>query len=77
LEQKKLEARKLLKKTAESHKSTVRCVRLFLAKIDKHVTQHLRFWAGVRTTMIYTHVLQRGRLAVIAKHPRGESPLDN
>jgi len=44
-------------------------------------TQHLRFWAGVRTvqellghkdvktTMIYTHVLQRGGLAV-------KSPLD-
>lgn len=44
-------------------------------------TQHLRFWAGVRTiqellghkdvktTMIYTHVVQRGALAV-------KSPLD-
>ena len=45
-------------------------------------TQHLRFWEGVRTvqellghedvktTMIYTYVLQRGGLAV-------RSPLDN
>ena len=45
-------------------------------------TQHLRFWAGVRkvqellghkdvkTTMIYTHVLQRGGLVV-------RSPLDD
>jgi hypothetical protein len=30
----------------------------------------------IKTTMIYTHVFQRGGLAVIAKHPCGKSPLD-
>jgi len=43
---------------------------------DIGTVQELLGHKDVKTTMIYTHVLQRGAGAVIAKHPVGKSPLD-
>ncbi len=49
---------------------------LLQAGYDIRTVQELLGHKDVKTTMIYTHVLQRGGLAVIAKHPVGKSPLD-
>ena len=49
---------------------------LLQAGYDIRTVQELLGHKDVRTTMIYTHVLQRGGLAVIAKHPVRKSPLD-